>query len=125
MDRKPEILLSIQEFVDNHEELRWVFFARVMPDAWNGHDLGLRQNFAKLCLSRGGYDRAAASQYINDGRLDFSHEPPEFGGHETVSDCGIALPDDAAVGPMLGSVANVGSKNVFAGSRAAGLLLCQ
>src|SRR5262245_20902814 len=107
------MLLSREEFVDNCEKLCGVFLARIVARAGNCHDLCLRQCLTEFLLSFCGHDRAASAQYIDDRSLDLAHKAPEFRRDKAVADSRIAFPDNSAVGSPLGSVMDVGTKDLF------------
>src|SRR2546428_11297354 len=75
-------LLPRQEFVDDGEKVFRVFLVWIVSRSRNRHDLHLRQCPLQVFLSFSRNDRASATQYINDGSLDFPGEPPQFGGNE-------------------------------------------
>src|SRR5436190_19513122 len=120
-----EPLLPRQEFVHDGEKLLRVFLVWIVSRSRNRHDLHLRQCPLQVFLSFSRNDRASAAQYINDGSLDFPDEPPQFGGHESVTYGGITFPNDAAIDARLRSVVSVGSKDFVGRARIACLQIRQ
>ena len=70
---------------------------RVVAQAGHGDNFHGRQRLFQLLLRFGRHDGTGAAQYVDGGALDFADILPEFGGHETFHQVGVALPDYAAV----------------------------